>query len=99
MMVPVPPELGAIGDTPEDASRLSDIADHIFAVLKHRALTPAEQVLILTEAAISIVAVHVPDPQRALAFMACLTGSSLSIARTIAREKSALLDMPAAGRA
>jgi hypothetical protein len=100
-MVPIPPELGAVGQTEDDASRLADISGHLHAVLSHRGLTPAEQVTVLVQLSTAIVALRVDDPRCALRFLANLAGASFAHAQRVRAEDggAALRDAQPAGHA
>lgn len=101
MTVVVPPELGSVGETDDDAERLSAISAHVHAVMTHRGLTPAEQVTALLQLAVGIVAEHVDDSQRGMRFVANLAGACFAMAQRVRREEraAALRDAAPAGRA
>ena len=98
MTILAPPELGTIGEGEDDLARIGAVADHVHAVLRHRTLSPAEQVLICVQVSVAIVTHLVPEPARALGFLASLTGRSMSIARQIKQQQD-LADATPAGSA
>jgi hypothetical protein len=101
MITRVPEGLGAVGDTDEDADRMASISDHVYAVLRHRGLTPAEQVTVLVQLAVAINAIYVQDERFAVRFLANLLGECLAHAKRMQSEVQvcALRDAPPAGSA
>jgi hypothetical protein len=101
MIMRVPEGLGAVGATEEDADRMGSICDHVYAVLRHRGLTPAERFTVLVQVAAAITAIHVHDERVAVRFLANLTGECFAHAKRMQSEvqASALRDAPPAGSA